>query len=286
MSERGADLTGALPRQPVTWIRPSRKWVLPDFGELWRHRELLYFLVWRDVTVRYKQTVLGATWAVLQPFAMMLVFSVFFGRLARIPSGGVPYPVFAYAALVPWTFFANGVTLATGSLVYNQSLITKVYFPRLLIPVAAVLSGLIDLLLAFVILIGLLLFYDIAPGLRALWALPLMLLAATACVGVGLWLSALNVQYRDITQAMPFVTQVWLFATPIVYSSTLLPERWRTLYGLNPMVGVVEGFRSALLGTKTLTPGMLAASAGSAIVLFVCGVLFFRRREWAFADVV
>jgi lipopolysaccharide transport system permease protein len=286
MSERGADLSGALVRQPVTWIRPSRKWVLPDFGELWRHRELLYFLVWRDVTVRYKQTVLGATWAVLQPFAMMLVFSVFFGRLARIPSGGVPYPVFAYAALVPWTFFANGIALATGSLVYNQSLITKVYFPRLLIPVAAVLSGLIDLLLAFLILIGLLLFYDIAPGARALWTLPLMLLAATACVGVGLWLSALNVQYRDITQAMPFVTQVWLFATPIVYSSTLLPERWRTLYGLNPMVGVVEGFRSALLGTKTLTPGMLAASAASTIVLFVGGVVFFRRREWAFADVV
>ncbi|MEW5930330.1 MAG: ABC transporter permease [Gemmatimonadota bacterium] len=270
----------------TTWIRASKGWSMPDLRELWRYRELLYFLVWRDVKVRYKQTALGAAWAILQPFATMVVFSLFFGRLAGIPSDGVPYPAFAYAALVPWTFFANGLTLATQSLVQGQNLLRKVYFPRLAVPLAAVLSGLVDFALAFAVLVGMLLFYGIAPGARVVWVPPMLLLALATSLGVGLWLSALNVRFRDVGYVLPFVVQFWLFATPVAYPSSLLEEPWRTLYGLNPMVGVVEGFRWALLGTDTAPGGALLVSAAAAAALLVSGALYFRRMERTFADVV
>ncbi|HEV2733708.1 MAG TPA: ABC transporter permease [Longimicrobiaceae bacterium] len=270
----------------VTWIRASKGWSVPDLHELWRYRELLYFLVWRDVKVRYKQTALGAAWAVIQPFATMVVFSLFFGRLAKMPSDGVPYPVFAYTALVPWTFFANGLTLSTGSLVGSQNLLKKVYFPRLAIPLAAVLSGLVDFALALVVLAGMLVFYGVAPGAGALWIVPLLLLALVTSLGVGLWLSALNVRYRDVAYVVPFLVQLWLFATPIAYPSSLLGEPWRTVYALNPMVGVVEGFRWALLGTDTAPGGMVVVSSLAALALLAGGALHFRRMERTFADVV
>jgi lipopolysaccharide transport system permease protein len=270
----------------VTWIRPSPGWAQPNFRELWRYRELLYFLVWRDVKVRYKQTVLGAAWAIIQPLATMALFSVFFGRLARMPSDGVPYPVFAFAALIPWTFFSNGLLLSTGSLVGSQQLIKKVYFPRLAIPVAAVLSSLVDLAPALAVLLAFMLFYGIVPGPTALWILPLLLLALVACLGVGLWLSALNVRYRDIRQAAPFLVQLWLFATPIAYPSSLIEQPWRTIYAINPMVGVVEGFRWALLRTDTAPGGMIVASALAALALLAGGALYFRRMERTFADIV
>src|SRR6185503_3463341 len=235
-------------------VEPRRAWTSIDLKELWHYRELLYFLTWRDVKVRYKQTALGAAWAIIQPFFMMLVFSLFFGRLARVPSDGIPYPVFAFCALVPWQLFANALTESSNSLVGNQNLITKVYFPRLVVPIAAVLSGLVDFLIAFAILIVMMLFYGIVPG-PAILALPgFILLAVLTALAVGLWLSALNVQYRDVRYTMNFLVQFWLFATPVAYPSSIVPENWRALYGLNPMAGVVEGFRWALLG-KTESPG-------------------------------
>jgi lipopolysaccharide transport system permease protein len=274
------------PPAELTWIRASRGWSVPDLRELWRYRELLYFLVWRDVKVRYKQTALGAAWAVLQPFATMLVFSLFFGRLANMPSDGVPYPVFAFAALVPWTFFANGLAMSTQSLVLSQNLLKKVYFPRLAIPLAAVLAGLVDFALALAVLAGMLALYGIAPGPEALWIVPLLLLALATSLGVGLWLSALNVRYRDVGYVVPFLVQLWLFATPIAYPSSLLAEPWRTVYGINPMVGVVEGFRWALLGTGRAPGGTLAVSSLAAAALLVGGAFYFRRLERTFADVV
>ena len=269
----------------ITTIRPSRGWVGVNLAELWRHRELLYFLVWRDIKVRYKQTVLGAAWAILQPLLTMLIFSLFFGRLARMPSDGVPYPLFCLAGLVPWTFFAFGMTEAANSLVGNRNLITKVYFPRLTIPIAPVLAGLADFASAFVLLLLMMGWYGMLPGPRALFIVPLMLLALVTAVGVGLWLSALNVQYRDVRYLLPFLTQLWLFATPIAYPSSLLSSPWRALYGLNPMVGVVDGFRWALLGAAT--PALtLVVSSAAAIFLAASGALYFRRMERTFADIV
>jgi len=278
---------GAMRAAPaVTLIRRSPGLAFPDLRELWAYRELLYFLVWRDVKVRYKQTALGASWAIIQPFATMVVFSLFFGRLAGVPSDGLPYPVFAYAALVPWTFFANGVTLSTQSLVGSQNLIRKVYFPRLAIPIAAVLSGLVDFVLAFGILLLMLLYFGIMPGPQALLLAPLLLLATITSLGVGFWLSALNVKYRDIGYVTPFLVQFWLFATPIAYPSSLLGEPWRTLYGLNPMAGVVEGFRWALLGTSSAPGGLVFVSALASLVLLVSGAFYFRHMERTFADFV
>jgi lipopolysaccharide transport system permease protein len=271
---------------PVTVIEPSRGWVSLRLRALWRSRELLYFLIWRDVKVRYKQTLLGAAWAILQPLLTMVVFSIFFGKLARMPSDGVPYPLFAYVALVPWTFFANGLILSSGSLVSNQTLLRKVYFPRLVIPISAVASGLIDFGIAFVVLLGLAARYGVTPTSHMLWLPALVLLALVTALGVGLWFSALNVLYRDIQYVVPFLVQVWLYATPIVYPSSLVPERWRTLYALNPMVGVVEGFRWALLGTGTAPGPMILVSAAAALALMIGGLFFFRRMEKSFSDVV
>jgi lipopolysaccharide transport system permease protein len=272
--------------RPTLLIRPSRGWAALDLADLWQYRELIYFLTWRDIKVRYKQTVLGGAWAILQPFLTMVVFSVFFGRLAGIPSDGLPYPIFAYCALLPWQLFAHALTESSNSLVANERLITKVYFPRLVVPISAVLAGLLDFLVAFVVLIGMMMYYHIRPT-AAVWTVPLfLLLAVGAALGVGLWLSALNVQYRDVRYTIPFLTQFWLFLTPVAYPSTLVPVSWRALYGLNPMAGVVEGFSWALLG-KTEGPGaLLAVSVTIVVLVLVGGLYYFQRMEQTFADVV
>jgi lipopolysaccharide transport system permease protein len=273
--------------QAITIIEPSSGWVPVKLRELWEFREVLYFLVWRDIKVRYRQTVIGTTWAVIQPFLTMVVFTVFFGRLAKMPSDGIPYPLFAFAALVPWTFFANGLTQGTSSLVASGNLITKVYFPRLLVPTARVLGGGLDLVLSFLVLLGMMWWYGLMPRPAALVWLPgLTVLAVISAFGISFWLSALNVRYRDIQHVVPFLVQLWLFATPIAYPSSLLPERWRTLYALNPMVGVVEGFRWALLGTGSAPWPVVAASALAATVMVVTGAFFFRRVERKFADLI
>jgi len=270
---------------PVAIIRPSRGWVSLRLDELWAYRELLYFLTWRDLKVRYKQTAVGAAWAVIQPFLTMVVFSVFFGRLAAMPSDGIPYPVFSFAGLLPWNFFANSLGRSSNSLVGSAHLISKVYFPRLVVPVSSVLSGLLDFAISFVVLLFLMLFYGVVPTPAALLLPLFLLLAMVTALGVGLWCSALHVQYRDVGYVVPFLIQLWFFATPVVYPSSLLPEPWRTLYGLNPMVGVVEGFRWALLGTDPPGP-MLALSALVSVLLLVSGALYFKRMEKTFADVV
>ncbi|HEX2641408.1 MAG TPA: ABC transporter permease [Thermoanaerobaculia bacterium] len=272
--------------EAVTWIRPSRGWGLPDLGELWRYRELIYFLIWRDVKVRYKQTALGAAWAVIQPLATMGVFSVFFGNLAGVPSDGVEYPLFALAALVPWTFFSQGLIQSSNSLVGSQNLVSKVYFPRLAIPLAAVLAGLVDFLVAFALLLGALAFYRVVPDGRVVWLPLFLLLALVTSLGVGLWLSAWSVRYRDVRYLVPFLAQLWLLATPVAYPASLLSEPWRTVYGINPMAGVVEGFRWALLGTGTGPGPLVLVSAGVALVLLVSGLAVFRRQERTFADLI
>jgi lipopolysaccharide transport system permease protein len=270
---------------PFIRIQPSHGWATPELGELWEYRDLLYFLIWRDIKVRYKQTVLGATWAIIQPFMTMVVFSLFFGTLAGIPSDGVPYPVFSFVALVPWTFFAHALNQSSNSLVSSANLIKKVYFPRILIPIATALSGLVDFALAFFVLVGMMLHYGIVPTPQIVWLPFLMLLALVTALGVGLWLSALNVIFRDVRYTIPFLTQFWMFATPVAYPSTLLPDVWRTLYGLNPMVGVVEGFRWALLGTPT-DFGAVFVSSLVALILLIAGAFYFRYMEKNFADVV
>jgi lipopolysaccharide transport system permease protein len=271
---------------PVMRIQPSKGWVSLKLRELWQYRELLYFLIWRDIKVRYKQTVLGAAWAIIQPFFTMVVFSVFFGRLAKVPSDNIPYPVFSFAALVPWTFFAHGLNQSSNSLVGSARLIKKVYFPRLAMPISTVLSGGVDFLLAFIVLLGMMLVYGIVPTLNSLWLPLFLLLALTTSLGAGLWLSAMNVQFRDVRYTVPFITQAWLFATPIAYPSSLLSEPWRTLYGINPMAGVVEGFRWALLGTDTAPGPIILVSSLVALALLVSGAFYFRRMEKTFADVV
>jgi len=269
-----------------TIIEPPRGWQVINLREIWRYRELLYFLAWRDVKVRYKQTAIGALWAVLQPFLTMVVFSILFGRLMGLDTEGAPYPVFAYAALLPWTFFSGAFTRSGNSLISDANLISKVYFPRLILPFSAVISMLVDFGIAFIILIGMMLYYGITPG-AAVLVLPLfLLLAFLTALGIGLWLSALNVKYRDITYVIPFMAQFWLFLTPVAYPTSLIPDRWQLLYSLNPMVGVVEGFRWALLGNPYI-PGMpLILSTGAVLALFIGGLFYFRRMENEFADVV
>jgi lipopolysaccharide transport system permease protein len=276
-----------LPRPlPVVRIEPSTGWVPLRLHDLWEYRELLYFLTWRDVKIRYKQTLLGVGWAILQPLLSMVVFTVFFGRLASMPSDGVPYPIFSLAALVPWTFFANGLTQASNSLVGSAHLIKKVYFPRLLMPLSAVLSGAIDFVLAFAVLLGMMAYYGIPFSWHLAFVPIFLLFAFVTALGVALWLSALNVEFRDVRFVVPFLTQIWLFCTPIAYPSSLLAEPWRSLYALNPMVGVVEGFRWALLGTQALFTPIAPISSLAALALLVGGAFYFRRMERTFADVV
>ena len=274
-----------VPSQPII-LEPSRGWVSLNLRKLWQYRELLYFLSWRDIKVRYKQTLLGAAWAIMQPVLTMLLFSVFFGKLAKMPSDGIPYPLFAYTALVPWTLFANALTQSSNSLVQNANLLKKVYFPRLVMPISSVISGVVDFLCAFIALAAMMLFYGVLPTSNMIWLPFLLILAFGTALGVGLWLSAINVQFRDVRHAMPFLTQFWLFATPIAYPSSLLSEPWRTLYAINPMVGVVEGFRWALLGTETAPGPMLLVSALAALIVLVGGAFYFRRMEKTFADTV
>lgn len=267
-------------------IRPSQGWPSLSLKDVWAYRELLYFLIWRDVKVRYKQTVLGVTWAVIQPVFTMVVFSIFFGWLVKVPSEGLPYPLFAFCALLPWQLFASSLTASSNSLVANQHLITKISFPRLLIPLSAAAGSFLDFAIAFLVLLGMMVIFKVAPTV-ALFTLPLfVVLTIAVALGLGTWFSALNVKYRDIRHVLPFLTQVWMFATPVVYPSSLVPESWRTLYALNPMVGVVEGFRWALLGTSNVSGLMLFVSAGTTFVLLLSGVYFFRRAEPTFADVV
>jgi lipopolysaccharide transport system permease protein len=270
----------------VLRIAPSSGWVPLRLGELWESRELLYFLTWRDIKVRYKQTALGAAWAILQPVMTMVVFSLFFGKLAKVPSDGVPYPIFSFAALVPWSFFVYALTQSSNSLVGSGNLLKKIYFPRLIIPLSAVLSGAVDFALAFAVLLVMMGYYGLVPTANTLWLPAFFLLSFVTALGVGLWLSAINVQFRDVRYAVPFLTQFWMFATPIAYPSSLLHEPWRTVFALNPMVGVVEGFRWALLGTDMTLGPMLIASSATALTLLVSGAFYFRRMERTFADVV
>jgi len=267
-------------------IEPSRGWVSLQLREIWEYRELLYFLIWRDIKVRYKQTILGGAWAIIQPFFTMVVFSLFFGKLAKVPSDGIPYPIFSFTALVPWSFFANGLNQASNSLVGNSNLITKVYFPRMCMPIASIIGGIIDFALAFSVLIGMVLYYGIIPSGHIIWIPFFLMLAFSTSLGASLWLSALYVKFHDVRHIIPFLTQIWLFATPIAYPSSLLKEPWFTIYGINPMTGVVEGFRWALLGTDTAPGPIIIVSSLVALGLLLSGAFYFRRMEKTFADVV
>jgi len=268
-------------------IAPPRGWSSIDFAELWEYRELFAFLVWRDVSVRYKQSLLGILWALLTPIVTMVVFTILFGRVAKIETGGVPYPVFAYAGLLPWLFFSQSLQRATVSMVSERNLLTKIYFPRLIVPMAATLAPLVDFAIASSVLFAMMIFYEIAPTLHSLTLLPLCVVWAwVTAVGVGTWLSALNVYFRDVGQVIPFLVQIWMYASPVVYPASLVPPGWRWLYALNPMTGVIEGFRFGLLGHGDPPGGVVLVSACVSIVLFVSGGLFFRRMERSFADVV
>ena len=269
----------------VTEIRSQSRWA-SSFGEVWAYRELLYFLTWKELKVRYKQTVLGAGWAVLQPVLTMAVFSVFFGRLGGLPSDGLPYPVFTYAALLPWMLFAHVLAQSSQSIVNHQSLITKVYFPRVLIVLAPLGVGLVDFALAFVVLLAIMLWYGLVPGLGLLLAPLFVALAALAALAAGVWLAALNVRYRDVRYTVPFLTSLWLFASPVAYPASLVPERWRWLYGLNPMAGAIEGFRWAVLSQGGMPAPLVAASLAVTLLMLVTGLRYFARAEQTFADLV
>lgn len=274
-----------LPEKPLVSIRAGSKWAAIDLKSLWAYRELLYFLTWRDVKVRYKQTALGAAWAVIQPLFTMIIFSIFFGKLANMPSDGIPYPLFAYAGLLPWTFFSNAVTNSGNSLVGSSNLITKVYFPRMIIPGAAVAAGLVDLFIAFGILIILMIYYGVGAA-WSLLALPLLVTLTTLlAIGIGMWTSALNVKYRDIRYALPFAIQLLMFATPIIYPVSIVPARWRWLLNLNPLTGIIEGYRSAFFGRAFNWP-MLAVSAAITLALLIYAAYYFKRMERTFADIV
>ena len=271
---------------PTFRITPPRGWLSVDLRELWAARELLYFFVWREIKVRYKQTAIGAAWVVIQPFMTMVVFSLFFGKLAKMPSHGLPYPVFYYSALLPWTYFAGALQRASGVVVDQQHVITKVYFPRLILPLAAVSSGLLDFGISFLVFLGLLAYFRILPGPAILLFPGFLLLAVLTALGVGLWLSTLDAMYRDVRYVVPFLVQFWMFASPVAYPSSLVPERWRWLYGLNPMAGVIEGFRWSLTGHGQPPTLLLAVSASAVLLLVVSGMFFFQRMEGTIADVV
>lgn len=271
---------------PEYRIEPARGWQPLRLRELWHHRELVYFLIWRDIKVRYKQTALGAAWAIVQPLCAMIVFSVFFGRLAKIPSDGVPYPVFAFCGLLPWQLFAQALSEASGSIVANERLVTKVYFPRLAVPLASVCAALVDFAIALLMLMALMAWYRIVPSAAIVVFPAFVALAVTTALGAGLWLAALNVQYRDVRYTLAFLVQLWLFATPVAYPSSIVPAPWRPLYGLNPMVGVVEGFRWALVGAPMPPLPMLLVSVLVTLGVFAGGAMYFRRMERSFADIV
>jgi lipopolysaccharide transport system permease protein len=284
-----ASETTILPSPPIVRITPPSGWWAIPFGELWEYRELVYFFVWRDIKIRYKQTAIGAAWAVLQPFLTMLIFSLFFGALAHIPSQGLPYPIFYYSALLPWMYFAASLQNATNTIVENQRVITKVYFPRLALPISAVLSGLVDFAISFLMFVAMMAYYHIHPTLAVLWMPVFLLMAVLTALGMGLWLSALNAIYRDIRYVVPFLVQFWLFASPVVYPSSLVSARWPKwawLYGLNPMVGVIEGFRWSLTGHGDPPGRLVLISSGVVLVVLLSGLAYFQRMETTIADVV
>ncbi|HVB34259.1 MAG TPA: ABC transporter permease [Patescibacteria group bacterium] len=282
MPDSGAVLSPA----SVVEIAPRRSWIEIDWGELWHYRELLYFLIWRDLKVRYKQTVVGAGWAILQPFLTMIVFTLFFGKLAKIPSNGLPYPIFYYAGLLPWTYFAGAVTGATNVMVQNQHVVTKVYFPRLILPLASVVSGLVDFAISFVVLLGMMVYYHVEPTVGFFLVPLLLLLALGTALGAGLWLSALNAIYRDVRYVIPFLMQLWMFASPVAYPSSLVPARWRWLYEINPMAGVIDAFRWGITGHGQVRGVDLLISGAAVLILVIGGVVYFQRMEDTFADVV
>jgi len=271
----------------VVIIQPVKGLVALNLRDLWVYRELVYFLTWRDLKVRYKQSVLGVLWAIIKPFLAMVVFTIFFGNLAKMPSDGLPYPVWSYTGLLPWEFFAAALSVSARSMLTSGNMVSKIYFPRIIVPLASVFANLVDFLIAFVILIGMMIFYHITPTINMIWLPAFMLLAIVTALGVGLWFSALLVMYRDVNYMLPFITQLWMFISPVVYASSIVPEKWRVLYSLNPMAGVVEGFRWALLGTQqSISPLMIAISSGIALTLFISGLFFFRRMERVFADMI
>jgi len=281
------DLTGKkeLTQSFHIHISPPRKWIPIDFHELWNYRELLFSFTERDIRIRYKQTALGFLWAIIQPLFMMIIFTVFFGKLAKIPSEGIPYPLFVLAALLPWTLFAEGLTRSTNSMITNANIMTKVYFPRLIMPISGILSPLVDFTVSLSILVAMMAYYGFVPNLNVIFLPLFILLALATSLGIGLWLSALNVKYRDFQYTIPFMIQLWLFASPVVYPASLVPESVRFLYGLNPMAGVIEGFRWALLGTE-IPSAMILVSVGVVVLLLVSGAFYFRRMEQYYADVV
>jgi len=271
---------------PVLRIQPSHGWVSLKLGELLEYRELLYFLTWRDIKVRYKQTALGAAWAIIQPVLTMVVFTLFFGNLAKVPSDGIPYPLFAFAGLVPWTLFAYSLTESSSSLVTNQNLITKVYFPRLIVPLVSILSGLVNFAVSCVVLAAMMIWYHVTPSWMAIPMIPaLLLLIMLTATGVGCWLAAVYIQYRDVRQLIPFIVQIWMYISPVVYPLSLVPARYRTLYSLNPMAGVIQSFRAVLLRTGDIPWGTLGVSTIVGLALFLSGTMYFRRTEHLFADV-
>ena len=276
----------SVPAESTVVIQPRRHLFALDLKTIWEYRELLYFLVWRDLKVHYRQTLIGAGWVILQPLTTMVIFTLVFGKFAQIPSDGLPYPVFVYSALLPWNLFASSLNRGTSSVVGNAQLVSKIYFPRLILPVSGVLSPLVDFAVAFVILVGMMIWYRTLPSWGIL-ALPLfLLLAVLTALAVGLWLSALNVRYRDVGHAIPFLTQIWMFASPVAYPISVVPEKWRLLYSLNPMSGVIEGFRWALLGGQGPDFGLIVISSGMVLVLLLSGIVYFKYTERTFADVV
>jgi len=281
----GAGGTDDVPAEPLFVIEPAGNGLRVDFRELWHYRDLLLMLTWREISVRYKQTLLGFSWAIIQPFMTMVVFTVFLGRLAKMPSDGIPYPVFSYLGLLPWTYFSGALTRSSNSLVTNANLLTKVYFPRVFIPLSGTLSAAVDFVIAFVVLIGLMLWYGIVPSFESLWLIPLSLLTALASMGVGMWLAALNVQYRDIQHATPFLIQLWMYATPIVYPASVVPAKYRIIFAINPLTGIIEAYRAAVLGRPIDFAG-LAVSTLVILLVLVWGARQFRRMERQFADIV
>lgn len=268
-------------------IKPVKGWVPLNLKDLWHYRELIYFLTWRDLKVRYKQSVLGVLWALLKPFMNMVVFTIFFGQLAKIPSDGIPYPIFSYTGLLPWGFFAAALEVSTRSMLQSGGMVSKIYFPRIIVPLSSVFANLVDFLIAFTILIGMMIYYQITPTINTLWLPVFILLAMITAIGVGLWFSALLVMYRDVNYLLPFITEIWKFVSPVVYSATLIPEKWQWLYSINPMAGVVTGFRWALLGQpETISFSSLAISGGISLLIFISGLYFFRRMERVFADMI
>jgi lipopolysaccharide transport system permease protein len=272
-------------QKPIV-IEPTRGWVPINFAELWEYRELIGFLARRDISSRYKQTILGASWAVIQPVMTMVVFSIFFGKLARVPSDGSPYPIFSYCGMLPWQFFATATTNSANSLIANSNMLTKVYFPRLVIPISSVIPAAVDFLIAFVILFGMVLYYHIMPTLHWLYLPAFFAIAAVTSLGTGIWLSALSTEYRDMRHVIPFLISTWMYVSPVVYPSSMVPEQWRALYALNPMVGAIEGFRWALLGTSVLDMQVMALSSTMSLILLITGTYYFRRMERRFADVI